>query len=150
MKKMVMPNDVLLPAVGEIVAEGGSVTLRTKGMSMMPFIIGDRDCVLLVRPDTLKVGDIVLARVSNGSFVLHRIFEIDGGSLVLMGDGNLAGKERCDRSDVLAHAVTIIKENGREIDCTSPGHLRLARIWRLLMPLRRYLLAVYRRIIKLQ
>lgn len=148
MKKMVMPNDVLLPAVGEIVAEGGSVTLRTKGMSMMPFIIGDRDCVLLVRPEDLKVGDIVLAKVANGAFVLHRVFEVDGDSLVLMGDGNLEGKERCGRGDVLAQAVTIIKEDGREIDCTSAGHLRKARIWRLLMPLRRYLLAVYRRIIK--
>lgn len=148
MKKMVMPNDVLLPAVGEIVSEGGSVTLRTKGMSMLPFIIGERDCVLLVRPEALKVGDIVLARVSNGAFVLHRIFAEEGDTLILMGDGNLAGKESCCRKDVLAQAVAIIKENGKEVDCTSGMHRFKARIWRLLMPVRRYLLAIYRRIIK--
>lgn len=148
MKTMTMPNDVLLPAVGEIVAEGGSVTLKTKGMSMLPFIWGDRDCVVLVRPGSVKVGDIVLAKVHNGHYVLHRVFSMSQDTLVLMGDGNLKGKERCRREDVLAVAVSIIKENGKEVDCTSSFHLFQARVWKFLMPVRRYLLAVYRRIFK--
>ena len=110
MKTMIMPNEVLLPAVGEIVADGGSVTLKTKGMSMMPFIRGDRDCVVLVKPSELKTGDIVLAKVHGGTYVLHRIFSIEGDRLVLMGDGNLKGKEKCMVTDVLALAVTIVKE----------------------------------------
>ena len=148
MKTMIMPNEVLLPAVGEIVADGGSVTLKTKGMSMMPFIRGDRDCVILVKPSALKVGDIVLAKVNGGAYVLHRIFSAEGDRLVLMGDGNLKGKEKCMVSDVLALAVTIVKENGKEIDCTSSMHRFLARLWRILLPFRRYLLAIYRRIFK--
>ena len=148
MKTMVMPNEVLLPAVGDIVAEGGSVTLKTKGMSMMPFIKGDRDCVVLVKPSGLKVGDIVLAKVQGGAFVLHRIFSIEDDILILMGDGNLKGKEKCMMTDVLALAVTIVKENGKEVDCTSRMHMCLARVWRVLLPFRRYLLAIYRRIFK--
>jgi hypothetical protein len=62
-----------------------------------------------------------------------------------MGDGNLIGRERCRREDVIGKAVKIMKKD-REIDCQSPSHLRKAAIWRSLLPIRRYLLAIYRRL----
>ena len=47
----------------EIVAEairltenGESVTLPVNGHSMLPFIVGWRDCVILHKPTQLKVG----------------------------------------------------------------------------------------------
>lgn len=146
MQTKTVPNAELIPAIGKLIEEGQEVIFKPKGMSMLPFIRGGRDSVLLRKADELKVGDIALAEISEGRYVLHRIEKIEGETIVLMGDGNLVGRERCRREDVMAIAVKIIKDR-REIDCQSQGHLRNAEIWRRLLPVRRYLLAIYRRII---
>ena len=146
MQTKTVPNAELIPAIGKLVEEGQEVIFKPKGMSMLPFIRGGRDSVLLRKADELKVGDIALAEISEGRYVLHRIEMIEGETIVLMGDGNLVGREKCRREDVMAIAVKIIK-GSREIDCQSPGHLRNAEIWKRLLPVRRYLLAIYRRII---
>ncbi|MBQ8837844.1 MAG: S24/S26 family peptidase [Bacteroidales bacterium] len=145
MTRIVLPNDVLLPQVGELLAEGKVVTMAVKGVSMLPFIVGGRDSVTLVRPDVLKTGDIALAQIRKGYFVLHRIISIEGDIVTLMGDGNVRGCEKCRKKDVMGIAVRILK-NGKETDCRSRMHLLNARLWRLLLPVRRYLLAVYRRV----
>lgn len=147
MKTVVIQNEPLLTEVARLVSEGERVSLRTKGSSMLPFITGGRDSVILVKPETLKVNDIVLARVSTGNIVLHRVVSVEGERLTLMGDGNICGCESCRRADVMAKAVAIVR-NDRTVDCTSPAHVFKARVWRMLKPLRRYLLAVYRRITK--
>jgi SOS-response transcriptional repressor LexA len=146
MQTKTVPNAELIPAIGKLIEEGQEVIFKPKGVSMHPFIRGGRDSVLLRKAGKLKAGDIVLAEISDGMFVLHRIEKIEDEKIVLMGDGNLVGRERCRRNDVLAIAVKIIKGQ-KEIDCQSQRHLRNAAIWRRLLPVRRYLLAIYRRII---
>lgn len=145
MKTRIIPNEELILELGRLVQEGNEVVFRPKGVSMLPFIRGGKDSVALVKAEGLKVGDIVLAKVSRGSYVLHRIDSIEGNDIVLMGDGNLAGKERCTMDDVLAVAVRILKD-GREISCRSARHMRRAMLWKRFLPVRRYLLAIYRRI----
>lgn len=144
MTKLIMPNDVLLPEIGRMVADGMTVTLRGKGNSMLPFIVSGRDSVVLSRADSLDKGDIVLARINDGRYVLHRIIRMDGDNIVLMGDGNLKGTEQCTASDILAKAIKIIR-NGCYIDTDNLSERRKAIIWRKLRPLRRWLLAIYRR-----
>ena len=95
MERKILPNDVLLGEVSRLVAEGESVTIMTKGTSMLPFIVGGRDSVRLVRPAELQPGMIVLAELHDGRYVLHRLISVDGQNLTLMGDGNIAGVERC-------------------------------------------------------
>ena len=146
MQTKTVPNAELIPAIGKLIEEGQEVIFKPKGVSMLPFIRGGRDSVLLRKADGLKVGDIGLAEISEGRYVLHRIEKIEDEVIVLMGDGNLVGRERCRKEDVMAIAVKIIKEN-KEIDCQSPRHMRMAEIWKRLLPVRRYLLAIYRRII---
>lgn len=145
MGKITLPNDVLLDEVARLVAEGETVTLMTKGASMLPFIVGGRDSVVLVRPEELFPGMIVLAYVQGGRYVLHRILSVDGTKVVLMGDGNIKGVEVCTPADVKAVAVRISKPSG-EVDCLSKRHLRQAAIWKTLLPVRRWILAVYRRL----
>jgi hypothetical protein len=145
MEKITLPNDVLLDEVARLVAEGEAVALMTKGASMLPFIVGGRDSVVLVRPEELFPGMIVLAYVQGGRYVLHRILSVDGTKVVLMGDGNIKGVEVCAPADVKAVAVRISKPSG-EVDCLSKRHLRQAAIWKTLLPVRRWILAVYRRL----
>ena len=144
MQKKVISNDILIPEIARLVAEGSKVAFTPKGVSMLPFIRGDRDTVLLKAPDALSRWDIVLAKIGK-AYVLHRIIDIKNEDLILMGDGNLAGVERCRRQDVIAVTEKIIKGK-KEIDCRSKWFLRQSGLWLKLKPLRRWLLAIYKRI----
>lgn len=143
MKKIVIPNDILLGEVSGMLAEGMEVIIMTKGYSMLPFIIGDRDSVKLRKSDSLRIGDIVLAEVAKGRYVLHRVFEIDGDRITLMGDGNLYGTEQCHRSDIKGTVTDIITPKGRHKKVTD------GKIWERLRPFRRIILGIYRRLLKL-
>ncbi len=128
-----------------LVDEGMAVTLAVKGASMLPFIIGGHESVVLTRPGEIAPGDVVLARIDGRRHVLHRVVEISGDRVELMGDGNIAGREVCTRADVLARADEVVGEDGTHRRLDSPRSLRAARWWRRLLPVRRWILAVYRR-----
>lgn len=153
METLLVPNEPFLDQVSEMLADGHLVTIRTKGNSMLPFIRGSRDRVELERCDSAEIGDIVLARIpcvgkdKRYRYVLHRIIGIDGTRVTLMGDGNINGTEHCRLEDISGKVICIINENGRRKDCRSSKSLRLARMWRKLLPLRRYILGIYRRLI---
>lgn len=88
-RRMEVPNAVLLGQVKEAIREGHTATINVKGYSMRPFLEHCRDKVRLAPFTDLKVGDAVLAEFSPDKYVLHRIIEIDGDVVVMMGDGNL-------------------------------------------------------------
>ena len=146
MQTKTIPNEELIPEIGKLIQEGTDVVFRPKGMSMLPFIKGGKDSVLLRKPEYLNRGDVVLAKTSSGDFVLHRIESMIGNVIILMGDGNLAGRERCTSADVIAVVVKIIRGDS-EIDCKSVRYMRRVQVWKNLLPVRRYLLAIYKRII---
>ncbi len=135
-----MPNEVLIGAAADFLKEGREVVLTPKGSSMLPFIRGQIDSVRLKKKDTVKKGDIVLADLGD-RYVLHRVFREDGPRLTLMGDGNIKGVESCDKSDILGTVTSIIRPSGKEI---KPGK---GGLWRALLPVRRYILAIYRRLL---
>lgn len=141
MEKHSVPNEVLLPVVAQMLSEGHDVELMTKGSSMLPFIIGDRDSVVLHAGDP-KVGDIALAKVEGGRFVLHRVIEVDGEKVTLMGDGNIIGTEHCLKPDVAGLVSEILKPGGRRV---KPGS---GLWWRRIKPFRRYILYIYRHILR--
>ena len=129
-----------------LVGEGISVTFPVNGRSMFPFIVGGVDSVVLVKPETLKVGDVVLAQVEGGRYVVHRIVCLDGDAVTLMGDGNLAGREHCRLADVQARATHVVGKGGKRRSLDSLGSRLAAKIWYAVLPFRRWLLAIYRRI----
>lgn len=133
-----LPNDVLLTEVGKLLSDGHEVEMLTKGNSMLPFIVGDRDSVRLKKKDAYSAGDIVLAQIRKGHFVLHRIKSIDlSGNVVLMGDGNISGTEKCNADDICGAVTAILKPKMEVV----PGK---AALWGRLVPVRRYLLYIYR------
>ena len=143
--KHIVPNDVMLGEVRKMIAEGHKVTIKVRGFSMLPFIVGDRDKVLLSRSKDLHTGEIVLAEIEKGRYVLHRVKDIDGVHIVLMGDGNLRGTEQCGVDDVAGKVVKIWRK-GKEIDPYSNKEMFMVRLWITLKPVRRWLLAIYRRL----
>lgn len=141
-----LPNDLLLGEVERLLAEGRDVMLVPKGRSMLPFIRGGTDKVLLRKPSEaeLGVGDIVLARTGEGQYVIHRIIAIADARITLMGDGNLHGTEMVEKNDVAGKVVEIITPTGQH---GKPSH---GWLWRKLLPIRKYLLKIYRKWNKLK
>lgn len=145
MRRIVLPNDVLLAEVARLLDAGENVTMKVKGNSMLPFITGSCDSVVLRRPTLLKPGNIVLARLDHGPYVIHRITAIRNRQFVLMGDGNLYATETCTRQSIVGQVICVIKKD-RVVDCTTAIQLGKAKLWKKLLPIRRYLLAIYRQI----
>lgn len=141
-----LANDQLLPQVVNLINEGHTVTLPLRGYSMRPFLEHERDKALLAKPGKVSVGDAVLAEVYAGHYVLHRVVAINGDALTLLGDGNIAC-EHCRLCDVRARAIAFYRKGRSVADSTSGLKWRLySKLWMGVRPLRRYLLAFYRRI----
>lgn len=146
--RLLLPNASLLGEVENMLADGRSIMLKATGNSMLPFIVGGRDSVLVRRPSgiqALQVWQIALAHLPDSRYVLHRIVRIHGAEIVLMGDGNLKETESCRFPDITG-VVTRIIRNGRYVDCDAGGERCKAKIWGRLLPIRRYLLYIYRRV----
>lgn len=139
-------NSEFLPEVVKMLNERHTVTLRLRGFSMRPFLEDGRDKALLTKPVTIKKGDAVLAEVTPGHYVLHRIISIKGENVVLRGDGNI-GVERCSLADIKGFAIGFYRKGRTKLDRTKGLKWRVySLVWTTLFPLRRYLLAFYRRI----
>lgn len=136
-----MANEVFLPQVVEILAEGHTVTLSLRGRSMRPFLEDGRDKALLEAvKEPPRVGDPVLAEISKGHFVLHRIVKIEGERVTLRGDGNL-GTENCRIEDIRALATAFFRKGRNEPDRVKDLKWRIYSWWWMrLLPIRRYLL----------
>ncbi len=143
MKSVQLDNATFLPHVCQLIDEGHTVTIRAKGNSMRPFIESDRDSVILGRAADVKVGDVVLAEISHGLYVLHRLDAVSGHRVRLRGDGNPYQVEVCSITDIRAKAVAVVRK-GREYSVNSRTWAAYSKLWTRALPLRRYLLALYR------
>ena len=118
--------------------EGKAAQFMPQGISMLPFIHGGEDRVLVCKESKVDIGDIVLVKYGD-NYILHRVYAKEGTTLVLMGDGNLYGNERVEASEVQETVVEVISPQGRR---RKPGK---AWLWRHCIPLRRYLLKLHRK-----
>lgn len=142
-----MTDEIIIHEAIRLVDEGVSVTFPVKGYSMLPFIIGGRESVILQKPLTVRLGDVVLAWVDDCRYVVHRVIGIEGERVILMGDGNIVGVEHCLLSDVKALATHVVDAKGRKHDLYAPWRQRASRLWWQMRPVRRYILAIYRRLL---
>ena len=77
MKKRIVDADEWIPVVREMVEEGNIVPFLITGNSMSPFMIHERDTILLKKAEgTLKRGDMAFYQRKNGQYVMHRIIKI--------------------------------------------------------------------------
>ena len=137
--KVTVPLETILPSALEFLREGTPVLLPVKGNSMLPFIRGGKDLVLVSNVAEVKVGDVVLARTTAGNYVIHRVIGEEPGLYVLKGDGNLVGTEKCALVDVIGTVTEVRKPSGRVFNPAS------VKNWQKLpLFLRRVVLALYK------
>ena len=144
MTHTISDNEIIQNAIA-LVNEGLRVTFPVKGYSMLPFIVGSKESVDLVKPEHLEIGHVVLAWVEGCRYVVHRIIRIEGKQVTLMGDGNIAGVEHCTLSDVAALAINVVTPQGKHHPLYAPWRIKASRLWWRLLPIRRWILAIYRR-----
>ncbi len=146
MEKVIISNEIFFGEVLRMLRDGHNVTIPVKGVSMLPFIRGDRDAVVLEPADrtrNLAPGDIVLFRY-DGRFILHRILKINADVAEIRGDGAVS-KEHCHLCDIYGRAVRILRKGAVPVDPYSCSSRMKVWLW-LHLPLRRYVLAIYRRL----
>ena len=143
-----MTDEQIIQEAVRLVQDGVSVTFPVKGRSMLPFITGGRDSVILQKPGSLHRGQVVLAQVGPDRYVVHRIIKAEPDRITLMGDGNIRGTESCTPANVLAVATHVVDEKGQHRTLESKGQIFKARVWYRIRPFRRIILAVLRRTIK--
>ena len=146
-KKKEFANEFLIPEVISMLNEGHSVTLGLRGYSMRPFLEDRRDKALLYKPDKISVGDVVLAEISPKRYALHRIVRIQGDCITLRGDGNI-NVEQCSRADIHGIAEGFYRKGSDRLDSTTGRKWRIySFVWTRLLPIRRYLLFAYRKLL---
>ena len=165
---MKVENDILIPEIARLLQEGKEVRFTPSGVSMRPYIEGDRDSVILAKMSRApRIGDIILAKAETpcgrssyvlhrvilakaetpcgrSSYVLHRVIRIEGERIVLQGDGNLAGEEVCAAGDIIGTVIRIEAPSGRR------KLLTRGRLWYHLRGFRWLLLKIYRKVILLR
>lgn len=135
----------LAEKVANVVNMGYSATIPLRGISMRPFIEGDRDKAVLVKTTSVKKQDVVFA-FANGKYLIHRIVDIDGDKITLQGDGNTS-TENCCRENILATVKGFYRKGRKKMESTDSTKWKLySTIWVWLRPFRRYLLFIYRHV----
>ena len=130
-----------------LVDEGLSVTLPVNGQSMLPFIIGGKESVVLSRPVNIKLGQVVLAWADGNRYVVHRIIRINGQHITLMGDGNLVGTEQCSMDDIKAVVTHVVNAKGQMHPLYTCRRQLAVHLWYWLLPIRHYLLTIYKKLL---
>jgi hypothetical protein len=123
-----------------------SVTFIVRGFSMRPFLEDGRDKVVLSPPREPKIGDVVLAEISEKRYALHRVIKVEDGTYTMRGDGNpLSMTEQFTQDKIIGLADGFIRK-GKFVSTDSRQWRCYSAVWNILKPLRRILLAIYRRI----
>lgn len=155
MEKLTVNNNAFFKDVVTLLREGKKVTIPVKGVSMLPFIVGDVDLVILegVEAATPKglsrrnaeIGDAVLFQVDN-HFLLHRILAFDdNGMAVIQGDGVLMARECCRRDGIFGRVVSVLKKGRNPADVNSRCYRLKVKLWLAMAPFRRILLGIWKR-----
>ena len=144
MQKLSVENSIFLPQVVQLIQEGHKATIIARGNSMRPFIEDSRDKLVFGKVDHLRVGDVILAEVEEGHFVCHRIEAIKDGVVTMRGDGNVEGTEVFPEANVRAKLLQVVRKGKTYTLTNSRVWKCYSAVWPKLLPMRRYLLALYR------
>jgi hypothetical protein len=143
---LVKDQSVIMEEISRLISEGKTVSITAQGYSMNPFIMHLRDQITLGpwKDEQITKGAVVLAKDIKGRFIVHRIIRRDGDTIILMGDGNIGITETAMAQDVIGLMYSVTKK-GRTYSVKSLRWRLYSWFWKILTPVRRYPLALWRR-----
>ena len=134
--------------IREVLDSGGEFRLYPHGTSMLPLIRQGRDSVALRRLDRpAQALDILVYQRDDGSFILQRVKEVTPEGLTLWGDNQTMLEHGVRDDQIIGYAARVFRGD-REIDLAGLTYRAYLWLWHLPL-LRRFLLAILRRIRKL-
>lgn len=94
------------------ISQGLTLQFIAKSNSMRPFIVANRDQIILQKVDSFSFqkGAILFAELGKRHHVAHRIIAVNGDNLVLKGDAHLRHTQMCGRCDIIAEVVAIVRK----------------------------------------
>jgi len=125
---------------------GRSVISFTRGVSMEPLLhdkAKKNATHVLIQPVTgiCKVGDMPLALLSDGRYILHRIIRVDkkAGKVfyVTRGD-NCIGCEYVPQEAVYGVVREIYYKGNKTVKVTDKGYQRYVKVWMRSYPIRKF------------
>ena len=146
-RKITKDKGLMMEEIAQLISEGKNVSITAKGYSMNPFVRHMEDTLTIgpFEDSNIKKGTAALVRTTKGDYVFHRIIERKGDWLLLEGDGNIGIKEKATTDGVIGimHSIT---RGGRIYTSESRCWKIYSWIWMVLRPVRRYPLAIWRRL----
>ena len=140
-------TNTYLKAVREMLQEGNEVPLTITGNSMSPFMIHERDKILISsvnRP--LKKGDMAFYQRVTGQYVMHRIRYIRQGEsgevYYFIGDAQTVTEGPIYREQIFG-LITAVCRKGKWI---KPGNFWwefFEKVWIRIVPLRKFIEKIY-------
>lgn len=146
-KTILKDKGLMMEEVRRLIAEGKTVSITVKGNSMNPFIVHLRDRMTLGpwKDQDIRKGTVALVKDTRGNYVIHRIIRRDEKTVTLLGDGNLGLYETASFDNIIAIMYSIDRK-GRTWSRDSFIWRIYSWLWMLLTPVRRYPLAIWRRL----
>lgn len=100
--------------VSDLLRRGVPVRFQAKGDSMYPSIrCGEHVHVSPAEAETLRVGDVVLARARRG-LTAHRVVKLHDNSVITRGD-NALGRDAVLEHDAVIGRVTLVERGGAQL-----------------------------------
>ncbi|MGB8454368.1 MAG: S24/S26 family peptidase [Anaerocolumna sp.] len=146
--RLIKTNSII-PAAEELLNGGQRVRITVTGMSMYPFLRGNKDRVELVRTNfsEIKRGDIVLAVRENKQYVLHRVIKKKKNYVYINGDAQQWCEGPIYPEQIIARVIAIWRLDNC-IPCSGKGWKALTSFWRILFPFRYLIIKSYRQMRK--
>ena len=110
----VIPTEEYFSIVKESLATTGKAHVRVTGVSMQPTLRHLRDSVMIVPPDKVRFGDIVLFDRRNGHYALHRVIGKGKRGFTMAGD-NQRHMERKLPYDQIVGVVSVMIKGEKHI-----------------------------------
>lgn len=126
-----------IPMLMELLEQGHTVNLPITGSSMTPFLVPNRDTLIISPPDgNFRRGDMVFYQRMNGQYVMHRIHHIDSdGALYIVGDAQTVIEGPVHPKQVFGVIRQVIRKD-KIIDSRDFWWFFFEKIWIRMVPLR--------------
>ena len=136
-----------MPVLCDLLSQGKEVSITITGNSMSPFLIHQRDEILISPPSgSWKKGDMAFFKRTNGHYIMHRICRVEkNGDCYFVGDAQLAIEGPIKSAQIFGK-ITSVKRKGKWI---GPGDFWwefFEHIWLNIIPLRRGCQRIYTKI----
>lgn len=141
----------LFSLISEILAQERNTRVTVTGDSMYPFLRDGMDSVEFAEGDFNQLirGDVVLIQRTDGCYIMHRIIRKDSACFFIVGDAQ-QWIEGPLYPDQFIAVVTAIWRKNKRIDCSSRWWRGLSELWLKLLPVRRFILGISRKLRKLR